>query len=51
MNPSLMRLMTDDRNRELHSVGRRRRPSFADGLLERRTAAAIRLLRAGFRRS
>jgi len=51
MNPSLVGLMTDDRNRELRSIGRRRRPSFADGILERRTAAAVRLLRAGLRRS
>lgn len=50
MNPSLMSLMTDDRNKELHSVGRRRRPSFSEGLLEQRTAAAVRLLRAGLRR-
>ncbi|HUY55806.1 MAG TPA: hypothetical protein VMV23_11705 [Candidatus Nanopelagicaceae bacterium] len=51
VNPSLMGLMTDYRNRELRNVGRRRRATFAEGILERRTAAAVRLLRAGFRRS
>ena len=51
MNPSLLELLTDAHNKELRGIGMRRRPSFSEGILERRTAAAVRLLRAGLRRS
>jgi len=51
MNPSLIRMLTDDRTRELRGENPSGRSARSDGAIARRASAAMRLLRASVRRS
>lgn len=51
MNPSLIRMLTDDRTRELRGETPGRRSTISDGTMARRASAAMRLLRASVRKS
>jgi hypothetical protein len=50
MSPSLIGMLTDNRNRELRGVSAGRRPPLPQGILERRTASAILRLSSTLRR-
>lgn len=51
MSPSLIGMLTDNRNRELRGVNAGVRPYLPQGILERQTASAILRLRSTVRRS
>jgi hypothetical protein len=50
MNPNLIALLSDAHSRQLQASAKPSRAPYSNGMLERRTAAAMRLLRASARR-
>jgi hypothetical protein len=50
MNPNLIAMLSDSYSRQLQASARHSRAPYSDGILEKRTQAAVRLLRADVRR-
>jgi len=50
MNPSLIAMLSDSYSQQMQASARHSRAPYSDGILEKRTQAAVRLLRAGIRR-
>jgi hypothetical protein len=50
MNPNLVALLSNAHSRQLQASAKPSRALYSNGILERRTAAAMRLLRASSRR-
>jgi hypothetical protein len=50
MNPNLVALLSNAHSQQLQASAKPSRAHYSNGILERRTAAAMRLLRASARR-